>query len=83
MYKNKSLKIFENVYSIKTIEKLEAIGIEAYTKYGHDFYNYSIDGAPVDIKAIHGYLIQHNLSFYNDTVENLTIALLEAIEHEA
>ena len=81
MYKNKSLKKFENTFSIEKIEKLESIGIEAYSKYGHDFYNYSVSDSPVNIEAINRYIEQYNLNL-NDSVENLTIALLNAIENE-
>lgn len=83
MYKNSSLKEFETVYNIESIEKLEAIGIEAYSKYGHDFYNYSVAGSPVDIKAVHEYLVKYGLSYLQGSVEDLTIALLDAIENEA
>lgn len=42
-----------NQYSESVIAHLEAIGIEIYSKYGIDCYNYAIKGSPIDIVLIH------------------------------
>lgn len=78
MYLNHALKPKEANYTIKEIELLEAIGIELYKKYGYDRYNYSINGAPVDIDLINNDLeeVKNNIININD-VEEAAAALAD------
>lgn len=83
MVKNQNLRhyIEDGIYDEKTANRLETVGICAYTKYGHDFYNYSVNGSPIDIECIDKYLSEAKINL-NANIEDVTIALLEFLENQ-